>query len=285
MGNIKYYLGLEITRDNGGNYAISQTKYINQVVEQYGLKDAKVSNVPLSVGYGKENGDNDDLLPDNDNYRKLIGCLLYIAVNTRPDIAASVSILAQKVSGPTQNDWLELKRVLRYLKGTKNLKLALSSQNEACHAYADANWAEDKRDRKSNTGYIVFVCGGAVSWCSKKQSCVALSSTEAEFMALSEAAKEVIWIRRLLIELGEKFENPTIIYEDNQSCLKLIENEKLSNRSKHIDTKKFFVKDHVDNGNIHCKYCPTEEMLGDLMTKPLAAARIQKLANGCGLFN
>lgn len=287
LGNIKYYLGLEITRDNGGNYAISQTKYINQVVEQYGLKDAKVSNVPLSVGYGKENGDNDDLLPDNDNYRKLIGCLLYIAVNTRPDIAASVSILAQKVSCPTQNDWLELKRVLKYLKGTKDLKLALSSikQNGTCHAYADANWAEDKHDRKSNTGYIVFVCGGAVSWCSKKQSCVALSSTEAEFMALSEAAKEVIWIRRLLIELGEKFEMPTIIYEDNQSCLKLIENEKLSNRSKHIDTKKFFVKDHVDNGNINCKYCPTEEMIGDLMTKPLAAARIQKLANGCGLFN
>lgn len=286
LGPIKYYLGLQVTRDKGGNYIINQSNYISQVIEQFGLKDAKESKLPLSTGYGKQN-DEIALLKDNNEYRKLVGCLLYISVNTRLDIAASVSILAQKVSHPTQNDWIELKRVLKYLKGTKNYNLRLSETkfDDKLFAYADANWAEDKQDRKSNTGYVIFVCGGAVSWCSKKQSCVALSSTEAEFIALSEASKEVIWIRRLLNELGEHFEHPSIVYEDNQSCLKLIETEKLSSRSKHIDTKKFFVKDHIDRKTIQCRYCPTEHMLADMLTKPLSASRIQELSRKCGLFN
>lgn len=286
LGAIKCYLGLEVTRDKGGNYMVNQSKYINQVVEQFGLKDAKESKFPLSVGYGKQNSEN-VFLTDNSDYRKLVGCLLYIAINTRLDIAASVSILAQKVCQPTQNDWVELKRVLKYLKGTINFNLRLSATkfDDLLYAYTDANWAEDRLDRKSNTGYVIFVCGGAVSWCSKKQTCVALSSTEAEFIALSEGSMEVIWIRRLLEELGENLEQPTVVYEDNQSCLKLIENEKFSNRSKHIDTRKFFVKSHVNEKTVQCVYCPTEQMLADMMTKPLPASRIQRLSRECGLFN
>lgn len=220
-------------------------------------------------------------------YQKYIGCLLYIAVNSRPDISASISILARRVSNPTQYDWNEVKRVIRFLKGTKEIKLKLSSietNDEICFGYADADWAEDREERKSNSGFIFKVYGGVISWYCKKQTCVALSSTEAEFIALAEACQESIWITRLLNDLDVKLDTPIVIYEDNQSCLKLIKNSKFSNRSKHIDTKFHFVKDYVTKNLIECIFCPTEEMVADLLTKPLNGTRINYLQKRCGLI-
>lgn len=138
----------------------------------------------------KKTNKDEDLLLSNTQYQKLIGCLLYVAVNTRPDISASISILAQRVSKPRQVDWNELKRVLKYLKGTSNMKLALAAENyngELLYGYSDANWAESKYDRKSNSGHVFLLNGGTVCWSSRKQSLVALSTCEAEFVALSEA--------------------------------------------------------------------------------------------------
>lgn len=286
LGNIKHYLGMGITKDSGGIYHLCQATYINQVMREFGLQDAKVSSVPISVGYGKDLSDADSgLLLSNSKYQQLLGCLLYISVNTRPDIAAAVAILAQRTCRPRQEDWNELKRVLRYLKGTVKMKLALAGNNKTSmlFGYADANWAEDKSDRKSNSGFVFIYNGGIISWMCRKQTCVALSSTEAEFVALSEACQEAIWIRKVLLDLNQAVKSPTLIYEDNQSCLKLISGEKLSNRTKHIDTKKHFVRSHVDNGNIECKYCQTEEMVADLLTKPLSGPRVEKLRKMCGL--
>ncbi|EFN71546.1 Copia protein, partial [Camponotus floridanus] len=119
------------------------------------------------------------------------------------------------------------------------------------------------------SGYIFKAYGAIISWCCRKQSCVALSSTEAEFMALSDACKEAIWLRSVLGHFQVDMSQPTIIFEDNQSCLALINPEGFSNRTKHIDTRRFFVKDHINNGTIKCEYCKTEEMLADMCTKPL----------------
>lgn len=217
-------------------------------------------------------------------YQKFIGCLLYISVNSRPDICASVSILARRVSDPTQQDWTELKRVFKYLKGTADMKLMLSSVEEKCDiffGYADADWAENRKERKSNSGYVFKVYGGVISWCCRKQSCVALSSTEAEFIALAEACQEAIWITRLLSDLNVNNNMPFVIFEDNQSCLKMIEHDKFSNRTKHIDTKYHFVKDYVAKNLVVCKYCPTADMIADLLTKPLSGNRIKYLREMC----
>lgn len=285
LGDIQNYLGLQVKRDPNGNFALNQKQYIMKIIKDFGMIEAKTSNIPINVSYGK-NG-NSELLMDNENYRKLVGCLLYIAVNTRPDISASVTILAQKVTKPTQEDWNELKRILRYLKGTADLSLMLGGINSKIGlvGYADANWAEDValHQRKSTTGYIFKYFGGIISWCSKRQTCVAKSSMEAEYIALSEASSEAAWIRRLLGDFKQPEKDPTTIYEDNQSCLKLIKEEKLSNRSKHIDVHTYFVKDHVDKGTIECMYCPTEDMVADLLTKPLPANRVIKLRKCCGL--
>lgn len=196
LGRANHYLGLEIFQDKFSNFCIRQRKYIIDLVKEFGMENAKDSKYPIDPGYGKSESEK---LMDNTQYQKLIGSLLYLSVNSRPDIAASVSILARKVSAPTQEDWTELKRVLKYLKGTSNYFLRLSDNNaerDVLRGYADANWAEDRQDRKSNSGYVFQINGGTISWTCRKQTCVSLSSTEAEFVALSEACKEVLWIRK-----------------------------------------------------------------------------------------
>ncbi|XP_075164053.1 uncharacterized protein LOC142236702 [Haematobia irritans] len=179
-------------------------------------------------------------------YQETIGSLIYLAVNSRPDIAASVSILSQHVSQPMEEDWTEVKRLLKYLKGSRNLKLKLGSNedlNQGLIGFVDADWAQNLIDRKSLSGYVFKFNGGCVSWSCHKQQSVSLSSTEAEYIALAEATQEAIWLRRLLTDFGIQIETPTEIFEDNQSCIKLVENEKFSRRTKHVDTKYHFIRD------------------------------------------
>lgn len=264
-------MGIEVTRDNDGNYQLCQSNYIGRIASRFGLAEAKSASTPLEVNYGKS-GSTDSLI-DNANYQRLIGSLLYVSVNTRPDIAASVSILAQKVSDPNQEDWNQLKRVAKYLKSTANMRLKLSDvrvEGQELFGYADANWAEDRNGRKSNSGYVFYLNGGVINWTCRKQSCVSLSSTEAEFIALSEACQEMSWLRRLLQDMHHEIVQPTILYEDNQSCLKLIKEENFSNRTKHIDTKYHFVKDYIDKGIIK--------------KKPLSVAKHNELRGRCKLL-
>lgn len=287
MGEIKQYLGIEVTEDDDGIYSIRQTKYINKVINDFGMQDAKNSKTPLDVGYEKIQSQNHLELESNKQYLKLIGSLLFIALNTRPDISASIAILTQKISKPTQYDWLQLKRVLRYLKGTATLRLKMAIKDEtSLVGYADANWGESRTDRKSNSGFVFKYCGGIVSWCSRKQTCVALSTTEAELIALCEAAKECIWLKRLITEIGQIITEPIIInitiiliYEDNSSCQKLILNSNNSNRTKHIDIRYYFVKDLISKKILNCVYCPSDDMLADIFTKPLNNIKFRKFRN------
>lgn len=286
LGKIKQYLGIEVTQDEDGNFELCQSEYIQRIASDFGLQDAKGANTPLDVGYYKSSAESSSQLLSNENYQKLIGSLLYVSVNSRPDIAATISILSQKISNPSKEDWNQLKRVVKYLKSTSNLKLKLSNtanNQDGLIGYADANWAEDRNTRKSNSGYAFFYNGGLINWSCRKQTCVSLSSTEAEFVALSDACQEAIWLQRLLEDMHQRIVFPTTIYEDNQSCLKLIKEERLSNRTKHIDTKFHFVKDYVDKGIIECKYCPTEEMIADLFTKPLSAVKHVELRKKCNI--
>lgn len=172
---------------------------------------------------------------------------MYIAINTRPDIAASVIILSQKVESPTETDWNQLKRVVRYLKGTIDMKLKLSdikNEHNLIVGYADADFAEDRITRKSNSGVVFFVNGGVCNWACRKQTCVALSSTEAEFVSLSFACQEASWLQRLLEDFNQEVNLPIPM----QSCSKVVKEEKRTNSTKPIDTRIHFVKDYVDRG-------------------------------------
>lgn len=208
LGDLKHFLGIEIETSANG-YKLNQQVYINKLAERFGLEDAKASKIPLDPAYlQKKEEEEQDQMASNAKYLSLIGGLLYVTVHTRPDIAVSTSILAQKSSCPTQLDWQEAKRVLRYLKSTSDHKLCLGSSQAGLEMYADADWAGNHRDRKSNSGFLVRFGGGLISWVSRKQSCVSLSSTEAEFVSLSEACQELVWIRKLLADLGEDVSKP-----------------------------------------------------------------------------
>lgn len=277
LGDVKQYLGINILRDEKGNFVINQSNYIDKIVHEAGLKDSKVSAFPLDTGYYKNL--EKQPLPTNDQFRKLIGMLLYLSTNSRPDITASIAILSQKVSNPTLYDLNELKRVIRYLKGTRNLGLCMSSEGSEgeLYAYSDANWAEDRTDRKSNTGYFVRLNGGSLAWNSHKQPLVTGSSTESEYVALYDTSKEVTWIKRLCKDFNINISETTPILTDSQSCMKIVEHEGQTHRTKHIDTKFHHTKDMVKNMEISLIYCPTEENVADMLTKPLGSIRLAKL--------
>lgn len=284
LGAVKHYLGIDVTQDNKRNYNISQEAYIDKIIEEAGLSEAKTSKFPLDTGYFKQDG---TPLESNEEYRKLIGMLLYLTTNTRPDIAASVAILSKKVETPRDNDLNEVKRVIRYLKGSKDLKLKLNDENGMAqlHAYSDANWAEDRNDRKSNSGYYCSLNGGTISWCCRKQDVIALSSAESEYVALTETCKEVSWLRELIKGFDINMTEPTTVYTDSQSCINIIKNQRFSNRSKHIDTKYHYIRNLVTDGKISLLYVPTAENVADLMTKPLGSIKTAYLRRLAGLYN
>lgn len=198
---------------------------------------------------------------------------MYLATNSRPDIAVGTSILARHVSDPKQADWNEVKRIFRYLIHTKDKRLRLGTPEEnhtyQLIGYADADWGGDVSDRKSNTGFYFKYLGAPISWTSRKQTMVTLSSTEAEYIALVEATQESLWITRILKDLNQELIGPAIIYEDNQSCIKLLQNDRSSPRTKHIATKYHFLRELFKSGEIDIRYCLSDKMTADLLTKPL----------------
>jgi hypothetical protein len=206
---------------------------------------------------------------------------MYVMLNTRPDISAAVNYYSRFQGIATEEHWKGLKRILRYLKGTIDMSLRFrKTQDSTITTYADADWGGDS-DRKSTTGFLVEVYGNPVCWVTRKQSTVALSSTEAEYVALANASTETAWTRNLLLELGRKLEGPIVMYEDNQACIHLLSKWE-HQRLKHIDIKYNFIRDLCNDGIVKVVYVPSERQKADLLTKGLSATKFEKLRN---LFN
>ena len=224
---------------------------------------------------------------NKEKYQSVVGSLLFLPTRTKPDIAYAVGTTARFSASPTKSHWTAVKRILRYIKGTLDLGL-LYSNGESVNlvGFSDADWAGDQNDRKSTSGYIFQLSNGAVSWRSKKQSCVALSTAEAEYMALSSAFQEAAWMRQLLSGLiGIQVDSlgPTLIFEDNQSTICMSKNHQFHGRSKHIDIKYHYVREQVAAGNIELEYCKSDNMLADIFTKGLNGPRFKKLRSMVGM--
>lgn len=287
LGNLHYYLGIQFERDDDGIFSLHQQRYIDRKLKEFNLIDSRSSNVPVDTGYQNNRQETQENMVNQEVYRKAIGSLLYLATNSRPDIAVGTSILARHVSDPKQADWNEVKRIFRYLIHTKDKRLRLGTPGEKqayqLIGYADADWGGDVHDRKSNTGYCFKYLGAPISWTSRKQTMVTLSSTEAEYIALVEATQEALWITRILKDLNQELIGPPVIYEDNQSCIKLLQNDRSSPRTKHIATKYHFVRELFKSRDIDIRYCPSDKMTADLLTKPLGAIKIKQFAEDIGL--
>lgn len=204
---------------------------------------------------------------------------------TRPDLASAVSILSKYMSKPSKEHWQGVKRILRYIKGTINYGLIFKAEDNKgiLAGYSDADWAGDIDTRRSTSWYVFQICGSTVSWCSKRQSSVSRSSTEAEYIALSMASQEAVWLSRLLKNVGVKQEEPILIYEDNQGAIELSRKPKFHNRTKHIDIAHHFIREKVNDKVIYVKYCETEQMLADIMTKPLSKVLFEKFKDKLGV--
>lgn len=177
-----------------------------------------------------------------------------------------------------------MKRIIRYLRGTAELGLLYEKySNKSIVGYSDADWAGDIVDRKSTSGYIFTLNGAAVSWKSKKQACVSLSTAEAEYMALSNAAQEAVWIQRLLEEVDGTTNKPITIYEDNQSTIFMSQNPQFHGRAKHIDIKYHFIREQISTNAIELKYCKSEEMIADILSKELGRLQFEKLRKLIGM--
>ena len=277
LGEVKQFIGINVERQRTGIFQINQSNYINKIAETFQLESSKGSLYPLDPGYFKLN--DDDFLDSNNKYRKVIGMLLYVSTNTRPDISAAIGILAQKVSKPRKLDLTESFRVIKYLLKTQHHSLVLGDQTSQIPlvGYTDANWAENRLDRKSTGGFLCKVFNSTVCWTSKRQDVVAISTTESEYYALAETVREIKWLKALLEDFNIYVRDSIPIYIDSQSCMKMIENEKFSNRTKHIDVRFHFAKEEIMNGNIKLVYEPTASNIADMLTKPLAGVKIKYL--------
>ena len=211
--------------------------------------------------------------------------MTYISTATRPDISVAVSVLSSYMSEPSKDHWNGVKRIFRYLKETMNFGLKFTAEDEErengdeLHGYSDANWAGDVDTGRSTSGYVFKVANCTVSWSSKKQASVTKSTTEAEYVTLSQATQEAIWLRRLLSDIGCRSEEPTVIFEDNQGAIEISKNAKFHNRTKHIDVRFHFIREKVLLNEVKVIYLSTEEMLADVMTKELTKGKFEKLRN------
>ena len=296
LGTCAKFLSMVITRDRSSRKLwLSSHLYVADLLADWNLSQCKIAQVPLPTTASKSPVP-DDLL-DNDlipQYQRLVGCLMYLAVTTRPDIAFAAMWLGQFSSKPSRTNFLAAKHVLRYLAGTPSLCLSFGSSTllpSALQGYmkvfgcADADWASDSRDRRSISGYCFFFNGSLVSWSSVKQRVIALSSTEAEYYAMTHALKEGIWMRLFLSLLNLPVPKPFSLFCDNQATISLLSSESISSRSKHIDIKHHFIRSHVLDGTFSTTWLSTSDMPADIFTKQLPLPVFIKHRNSLGLFS
>ena len=288
LGDAEWILGMRVTRNRKEkSIVLDQEVYITKLLEQFNMTDSKPVSAPA---------DNSQRLSDADSpitslerkqmqyipYRSLVGGLMYAAISTRPDITQSVNMISRYMQNPGQAHWVAGKRILRYLNGTRKLGLLYDGTIQSTldkviqngyrlniSAYTDADWGGDLDERKSTTGYIIKVNNCVVSWVSKKQSTVALSTAEAEYMAISAAVQEIKWVTQLLDELNYQQAEIPVLYSDNKAAIAISENDVNHSRAKHIDIKHHFVREAIKMKKIRIEWVDTTKQLADINTKAL----------------
>jgi hypothetical protein len=208
-------------------------------------------------------------------YAEAVGMLMYLATCTRPDLAYSVGVLARYMARPRVEHWRRLKSVVQYLKGMTQLGLCYGPDAAEPQGYSDADYAADMDTRRSTTGYVFCFAGGAIAWNSKLQSTVAASSTEAEYMAEAATIKEALWLKKLMAAFNEA-QGTMQLYCDNQGAIALLKNPTSHSRAKHIDVHHHFARERVARGEVSFQYCPTADMLADMLTKALPRPKFQE---------
>jgi len=284
LKEIKMFLGIKVERVEN-KITLDQSVYIKSILSKYNMIDCNSVDTPLPSKV------NFEILNSDEFYdapcRNLIGSLMYVMICTRPDLSAVVNILSRYSNKNNRELWCYLKRVLRYLKGSINNKLTYRKTNfqNMLLGYVDSDWGgNDDNNRRSTTGYLFKLFESCtVCWNTKRQTSVAASSTEAEYMALYEAVKEALWLKSLLESIRFEILQPIIIYEDNNGCICIANNPSSHKRSKHISIKYHFSREQIEKNVIKLIYIPTGKQIADILTKSLPAIKFKELKIGIGL--
>lgn len=283
LGPATSFLGIAITRDRAlRTIKLSHQRMVTDLVHNFGMEHGNARVLPLSPATELSATVGDPLDTSIYPYRALVGSLMHLSVTVRPDISYAVGALSRYLASPTLVHWQAAKGVLRYLSGTADYGIIYAPSSSGLVGFCDADYAGDIDTRRSTSGYVFVLNGGAISWQSKRQQTVAASTTEAEYMAAAAAVKEGLWLRKLLLDFGFDI-SPVSIMADNQSAIKLLRNPVTSPRSKHIDVIHHFARERVLRKEVSFQYISTDKMLADVLTKPLNGVKHQFCCKGMGV--
>ncbi len=297
LGPIHYILGWKITRNRENRtITISQESYVDTILEKFHFTDCNATKIPIDPGLrlSKEMApktDKEKLEMRNKPYREIVGSLMYLTIGTRPDLAFLTHELSKFVTNPGLKHWGAAKNGLRYLKGTKNYglvlggkiqkqnmsKLQINIKELALRGLSDADFANSIDDRRSVAGILVELWNSPIAWTSKIQPSVALSTTEAEYMALCKLTQELFYFRNLCKEMNLPLKEPSTMMEDNNSCIKIAENDEFHQRTKHIDLRYHFIRDAIKDRIVRIEKVDSKENIADIFTKPLPRIQFQRL--------
>jgi transposase InsO family protein len=272
LDEVTNYIGLDIEQDDKG-IKIFQKNYSEKIVKKFNLENARECRTPnITI---EEHPSVKVDMKSHELYREMIGSLLYLANKSRPDISFQVGYCSRHQNSPNLNDLNNAKTIFRFVKGTTEKGIHFGKDDKVLRGYCDSDFAGDPDTRRSTSGFVIWLNGGPVAWSSRKQSVVALSSTEAEFIAAAECCKELLFVRDLIYEITkERLEVEMRV--DNQSAIWLMKKGIMGRRSKHIDVKYYYLKEKIDENQISVKYCPTGSQLADILTKSLPAVKFEK---------
>jgi histone deacetylase 1/2 len=283
LGTLEYFLGLEASYNSGG-MVLTQRKYALDFLHRVSMENCRPTSTPLvtTEHLARESG---VLLgtEDSTRYRSIVGGLQYLTL-TRPDLSFAVNKVCQFLSQPTDLHWEAVKRILRYVKGTLDTGLRIrKSKLTGVSIFTDADWAGDVDDRRSTSGFAVFVGPNLISWSAKKQPTVSRSSTEAEYKALGNGVAEAMWIESVLKELRVPRQHTAILWCDNLGATYLTANPVFHARTKHIEIDFHFVRERVASGDLDVRFISTNDQLADVFTKPATRQMLQRFQSNLNL--
>ena len=294
LGPLRSCVGIDFV-PVGNGMLLTQGNYVRKLVKRFHMEECKPTAMPADptlrltkAGYVKKDPSASQAESCNFPFRELIGALTYITTATRPDCAYAVNFLAQYNSCPTVDHWEAAKRILRYLKGTADYGIYYRPTGKPLTAFADADWSHSMDDRRSITGYAFYLAGAPVVYRSIRQPNVTLSTMESEYVALSECAREAIWLRELLSEIGVQHTNtrellPTLIWSDSKSAISFSESYIEKTRSKHVSIRYYFLREQIEAKEVNLKYIPGYCNPADILTKPLNGVRHNQLVKSLGM--
>jgi len=269
LGGLKYFLGIEVARSKQGIF-LSQRKYVMDLLSKVGLLECKPAYTPIIQNHKLE--EHTDQVPTNkERYQRLVGKLIYLS-HTRPDIAYPVSVVSQFMHSPSEDHMNAVIRILRYLKSSPRKGLMFSKYDHLrVEGYTDADWAGNVSDRKSTSGYFTFVGENLVTWRSKKQNVVALSSAEAEFRGMAKGLCELLWLKRLLTEIDFAPSCEMDLFCDNKAAIDISHNPIQHDRTKHVEVDRHFIKQNLETKVVRFPFVKYEDQLADVLTKAVCS--------------